>query len=85
VGSIRRAIVAGQFYPGNKEELIKAIESSFLHKLGKGKLPTNTNTKVNLKAIISPHAGYMFSGSCASHVFYEVGICKTPDTYILMD
>ena len=80
---MRLPIVAGQFYPESKSELISAIKQSFEHKLGKQMFPEKVSSS-DLKAIISPHAGFVFSGPCASHAFYEVGINKTPETYIML-
>lgn len=87
---MRLPVVAGQFYPARKEELIETIRECFLHKLGKGKLPAlpadnqEIRQEAKLKGIISPHAGFVFSGPCASHVFYEVAVNPTPDTYIVL-
>ena len=90
---MREPMVAGQFYPAGKEELNETIKQCFLHKLGKRRLPKGEEkyekskkiNKVNkIKAVISPHAGYTFSGPCMSHVFYELSTVKTPDTYIII-
>ena len=32
----------------------------------------DNNSKVKVVALVSPHAGYVFSGSCAAHGFYEL-------------
>jgi AmmeMemoRadiSam system protein B len=79
---MRYPCVAGQFYPLEKDDLNEAIKRCFLHTYGVGKLPTKG--KSNIKAIISPHAGYIFSGPGMSHVFYEIGIRKTADTYFVI-
>ncbi|MDD5760595.1 MAG: AmmeMemoRadiSam system protein B [Candidatus Pacebacteria bacterium] len=52
---IRPPIVAGTFYPDDPEELKKTIEG-FLDKAVVGK------QKTNVKALILPHAGYVYSG-----------------------
>jgi len=49
---IRDSIVSGQFYPNTKEELEKFI---------KAVTPKETS-KISAKAIILPHAGYIYSG-----------------------
>ena len=58
---IREAAVAGQFYPGNAAELKKTV-ASLLHdaKCGPGRAP---------KALIVPHAGYIYSGPIAASAF----------------
>lgn len=81
---MRYPAVANQFYPGDKDELISTIKECFLHKLGIQKLPEKKESNTSLKAVISPHAGYMFSGPCMSHAFYEIANAKTPETYIII-
>ena len=84
---MRHPVVAGQFYPKEKNQLLASIKECFLHELGVGYLPNNSpnpKSKNNLKAIISPHAGYVFSGPCMSHVFSEIARARTPDAYIVI-
>lgn len=58
--NIRKPAVAGRFYAASKENLVKQVRNF----LGK-----NDPTKNNIKAIIVPHAGYMFSGKVAGSAF----------------
>jgi len=51
----RKSVVAGQFYPGNKDDLEKTIKDFS---------PSNAS-KISAKAIILPHAGYVYSGKVA--------------------
>lgn len=60
--NIRNAILAGSWYPGNKDALTKTIEG-YLSKVRAGSL------EGELKAIIVPHAGYMYSGQVAAHAY----------------
>lgn len=69
---IRHSVVAGHFYESQPEVLKKQIASCFLHKLGPGKMPKQERKKQKTIATIVPHAGYMFSGPCASHAYYEL-------------
>ncbi len=55
---MRKAVVAGQFYPERKEELRKIVKSLLV-----------SEKKENVKAVIVPHAGYMFSGKLAGKTF----------------
>jgi AmmeMemoRadiSam system protein B len=70
-------VVAGRFYEGKAEILIERIQNCFLTGLGPGRLPEgNPGATRELKAIIAPHAGYMYSGMPAAHSFlrlYEDG------------
>lgn len=63
----RQPAVAGQFYPGNGEQL-----RADLSRL----IPENNSTK-RVKGIISPHAGYVYSGSIAGKVFSQIEIPAT--------
>jgi len=68
----RTPYVAGQFYPGNKDALEKILESLF--KEGKSLLINKNEEK--LRAIIVPHAGYIFSGVVAASAYNQIN----PDT-----
>jgi hypothetical protein len=83
--SIRLPQQAGQFYAGSATTLRRQIEECFLHRLGTGKLPQPVATPlVNLVALVSPHAGYMFSGPVAAHGFYFAASCGRPDSVVLL-
>ncbi len=62
----REAAVAGQFYPGTKEELTKELEILF-EEAGERK-----DSFYPLQALISPHAGYIFSGKVAASAFKQL-------------
>jgi len=70
----REPTVQGQFYPEDKEELIKQIEIS-LDKSPKG-------IKHEHLAAISPHAGYYFSGVGSASSFRALK--KSPETIIIL-
>lgn len=57
---------AGAFYPDEPEILRKMVES-FLHQAGVEKL------KKKPKALIVPHAGYIYSGSIAGYAYKAIG------------
>jgi AmmeMemoRadiSam system protein B len=60
--AIREAAVCGQFYPGDPNKLRNTIESYGF----------KTETPIEAKGIVVPHAGYVYSGSIASEVFSSV-------------
>lgn len=65
--------VAGQFYEHDPERLKQQIKASFLNPLGPGVLPfTGEKAPRDIVACISPHAGYMYSGMCAAHIYFEL-------------
>ncbi|BCU67456.1 hypothetical protein HS7_08930 [Sulfolobales archaeon HS-7] len=80
----RYPAVAGSFYSNNPTELKKQIESAFLHPLGPGSLPRVKRAKPNTSVFVVPHAGYIYSGPIASHVFYEMAELGTPDAIIIL-
>jgi len=80
---VRKAIVAGQFYESDFNELQEQIKQSFLHEKGPGALPIKKREK-NILGIIGPHAGYFFSGAGAAWSFKEIAESKFPDTYIMI-
>lgn len=61
----RKAQYAGRFYPGTKTEL-KEMLNNFMG--DSGLKPQNSGGKV-LRALIAPHAGYVFSGQVAASGF----------------
>ncbi len=57
---LRSAVVAGQFYPGQKESLLQTVDS----------LISSTAAEQPAIALMSPHAGYIYSGGVAGqHLF----------------
>lgn len=75
---IRDPIAAGSFYERDSTQLVKQIESCFNSEFGVNQL---NYEKEDIKAIISPHAGYMFSGPCAIHAYSKL---KTEEDYIFV-
>lgn len=60
--SVRQPAVAGQFYPGNSDVLRQKIEGY----VGEAELPQDLGT---VRAVIAPHAGYVYSGPTAGYAF----------------
>ena len=82
---IRDPVYSGSFYENNLSKLNKQIENCFLHEIGVGKLPlTNLAGKRKIRGLISPHAGYLYSGPVASHGFYRLARDGKPDTIIIL-
>ena len=81
----REPAVAGLFYPFDPIALRRDIEKSFLGNLGPGDLPkVNKNKLEKPVGLISPHAGYMYSGQVAAWGFYELAKLGTPELFILI-
>jgi hypothetical protein len=62
----REAAVAGKFYKGNKPQLENELKDLFACAKEK------SNEKLPLQALISPHAGYIFSGKVAASAYNQI-------------
>jgi len=62
---IRRPAVAGMFYPSNPDKLKKEIEILLEVSIPEIKLD-------NIFGLISPHAGYIYSGRTAAYAFNQI-------------
>ena len=80
---IRIPIVAGQFYEEKEDKLLQQIKDAFLDMRGPRELPSGQR-KGQIKGIISPHAGYAYSGPCASHGFKAIAEAEAADLYIML-
>jgi len=81
----RGPAVAGSFYPADQKELLALIENCFTHELGPGRLPVKgTSQAGGLIALLSPHAGYVYSGPVASHGFLLLSERQRPRTVIVI-
>ena len=78
---VRTPAVAGMFYPKTKPELKSIIRNCFLHNYGPGKLPPASEDK-KIIGIISPHAGYEYSGPIAANSYYAIS-SQRPDLVII--
>jgi MEMO1 family protein len=65
----RQPAVAGSFYPADKNELNTMLKQLFI------KAVPSKNIE-NVIAIISPHAGYVFSGEVAASAFNQIDTSK---------
>ena len=72
----RRPAVAGMFYPSNKDEL-KTLISKLLTDSQPENIPQN------ILGIISPHAGYIYSGATAAYAYNSI-IGKNFKTVIIL-
>jgi hypothetical protein len=83
--NLRKPAVAGSFYAGDSKSLNTQIENSFLHKIGPGEIPLAIpKRKGNIIGLVSPHAGYMYSGPVAANGFYKIALDGKPDTIIIL-
>ncbi len=82
---VRQPAVAGQFYEGGKEALAASIERCFLHPLGPGALPeVNAGGPGSIGAVVSPHAGYVYSGPAAAHGYRALAADGVPEAIVIV-
>lgn len=68
---LREAVVAGQFYHGHPKMLLNEVQSYLIDKA----------TKQDAIAVMSPHAGLMYSGHVAGAVYSHI---SGADTFLLL-
>jgi AmmeMemoRadiSam system protein B len=62
LGAVRPPAVSGRFYPGTRAELARAVDE-LLAAVRPGAHPAGA------RGAVAPHAGYVYSGMTAAHVF----------------
>jgi len=81
---IRRPTQAGTFYAGSQQSLRAQIEECFMHELGPGALPKVEDKKLQkIVGLVSPHAGYMYSGPIAASGYHRLAADGKPDVVVL--
>jgi AmmeMemoRadiSam system protein B len=68
----RQPAVANRFYPGDPQELGRVVRSY---------LPSESSEKRRALGVVSPHAGYIYSGAMAGRT---IGSVKVPHTVIIL-
>ncbi len=68
INSIREPAVAGSFYPAQSEALRQMVRGFLVEARAKGPRPV-----LPPKAIIAPHAGYIYSGPVAASAYAALG------------
>ncbi len=81
----RKPAAAGTFYEASRDELLLQLESCFKSPHGPQQLPKSAvEIDTPPPIVISPHAGYMYSGPVASHGYYELSRRRRPDSIIII-
>lgn len=72
----RKPSVSGIFYSSDKEQLVGELKRCFNNKIfGPGRLPPSDQVR-KIYGIVSPHAGYLYSGSVAANGYYSISSSK---------
>lgn len=77
---IRRPAVAGQFYPADPEQL----EAQIGDYLNRAKSPEDCLDPPLVKAVIAPHAGYVYSGPIAASAYIHLAFSDVPIRRFIM-
>ncbi|MFX1319509.1 MAG: AmmeMemoRadiSam system protein B [Promethearchaeota archaeon] len=84
MGKIRQPAAFG-FYPPEKKALEKSIHAAFVDLHGAGPIPPLNPKRMNrLVAGVAPHAGYIYSGPIASHLYNAIAGEGFPETFIII-
>ncbi|MHA1272648.1 MAG: AmmeMemoRadiSam system protein B [Promethearchaeota archaeon] len=83
---IKRARLAGSWYPGTKNGLLRKLDECFLNsEFGPGKKPESKNLdERSIIGGVSPHAGISYSGECAAYTYLNLFEERIPDTIIVI-
>lgn len=82
---MRKPVVAGTFYAGTEASLRRQIEDCFRHALGPGTLPGPAGkAEERILGLVSPHAGYMYSGPVAAHGFFKLASQTKPQKVVIL-
>jgi len=85
IKDVRPPVVSGYFYPDNLLLLKQKLRQCFLDEKGPGDVPEPEKSgKRRITGLISPHAGYDFSGVTASWGAYTLAKDGFPDSFIVI-
>jgi MEMO1 family protein len=74
--AVRTPAVAGRFYPGRAEELLREVREF----TSTGKIPIETG-RIAAIGCVAPHAGYIYSGGVAGAVYSRL---KIPERCVIL-
>ncbi|MBN1389687.1 MAG: AmmeMemoRadiSam system protein B [Candidatus Thermoplasmatota archaeon] len=77
---MRHPAVAGMFYPGSERELTRELKDCF--RTGPGRSTPEKGKRV--MGLVSPHAGYAYSGPTAAFGFLAMADGGLPDSVIII-
>ncbi len=82
---IRKPYVANAFYAGTKSELTEQIIGCFTHHFGPGQVPKVVeHGSRKIVGLVSPHAGYMYSGPVAACGYGRLASDGMPEVFVIL-
>ena len=85
VNAVRPPAFAGMFYPATQRELLASLDTCFRH-AGCAQLPpaVNDDGPRRILGLVSPHAGYMYSGAAAAKGYLQLARDGRPDVFVVV-
>ncbi len=84
LGHLRQPAAIG-FYPPDKASLEESIQAAFVDSHGAGEISAvNPVRKMKVIGGVAPHAGFIYSGPIASHLYKAIADDGFPETFILI-
>ena len=81
---VRRASAWG-FHPFNRDQEKNEIERCFLSRHGVGEKPrVSEDGERRIIGGVAPHAGLVYSGPIAAHVYYRIARDGQPETFVIL-
>jgi len=81
---MRYPAVAGRFYSSKEKVLREEIEECFRSRIGPGAVPELKQGRGSIVGAVVPHAGYVFSGPVAAHVYGAIAEEGFPETFVVI-
>ncbi|MCI4323803.1 MAG: AmmeMemoRadiSam system protein B [Thermoplasmata archaeon] len=83
--AVRPPAVAGTFYPKDPNDLQRLVSRCFTERRGPGRLPRPASDRPrSIRAMIVPHAGYVYSGAIAAYAFRALGEERPVETVLIL-
>jgi AmmeMemoRadiSam system protein B len=90
--SIRRAAVAGSWYPGSRDALVAAVDRCLAQADAAAAEAGAQTIAGDIVALVAPHAGLVYSGSVAAHSYrhlrgrrYDVVVLVGPSHFVAFE
>jgi MEMO1 family protein len=84
-GAVRRAAVAGSFYPASRAVLLEQVTRCYLDPRGPGALPTvNEAGPRKIIGLVCPHAGFVYSGTAVAKAMAALAADGRPDVCVIL-
>ena len=81
---MRSPAVAGQFYAGDRKDLVRQVEECFRSPLGPQMVPKVQPGPRKIIGGVTPHAGLVFSGPVAAHLYASIAEDGFPETFVMI-